>query len=65
MRYVVRNKKAGIIFKQKGTSCKEKELHVNLTSNTFQRKYENLIKTSNTFQRKYETLTVLIYPKIT
>ena len=31
----------GAIFKQKGPSCKKKELHVNSTSNTFHRKYEN------------------------
>ena len=29
------------IFKQKGISCKKTELHVNSTSNVFQRKYEN------------------------
>ena len=29
------------ICKQKGPGYKKKELHVNLTSNTFQRKYEN------------------------
>ena len=30
------------IFKQKVPSCKKKELHVNSTSNTFHKKYENL-----------------------
>ena len=53
MCYVVRNIRAGIIFKQKRSSCKKKELRVNLTSNTFQRKYENFDK----------ILSVLIYPK--
>ena len=31
----------GTIFKRKGPSCKKKELHVNLTSNTFHRKDKN------------------------
>ena len=34
---VIRN----VIFKHKGPSGKTKQLNVNLTSNTFQRKYEN------------------------
>ena len=36
-----RNTKGGIILKQRGLSCKKTELHVNMTSNTFQIKYEN------------------------
>ena len=39
--YAVRNIRAGTIFKQKGPSCKKKELHVTLISNIFKRKYEN------------------------
>ena len=45
----------GTIFKKKEISCKKKKLHVNSTSNTFNRKYENF---------DY-TLTVSICPKIT
>ena len=41
----------GTILKKKELSCKEKELHVN--------------STSNTFHKKYETLTVSICPEIT
>ena len=39
--YAARNIRPGTIFKQKGTSCKKKKLHVNSTSNSSQRKYEN------------------------
>ena len=31
----------GTVFKEQRPSCKKKEFHVNSTSNTFQRKYEN------------------------
>ena len=43
--FVVCNIRAGTIFKQKGSSCKEKKIHVNLISNIFQKRYKNLIKT--------------------
>ena len=47
--------RAGNIFKEKRSSCKKKELHVNSTSTTLPRKIKILI----------ETLTMSIYPKIT
>ena len=48
--------RAEIIFKEKGPSCKKKVwIPREFDFNTFQRKYQNLIK----------TLTVSIYPKIT
>ena len=37
----VRKIRARTISKQREPSCKKKELHVNSTSNTFQRKYQN------------------------
>ena len=41
MCYAVHNLRAGTIFKQRGQSCKKKELHVTSTWNTYQKKYEN------------------------
>ena len=35
------NIRAGTIFKQKGKSCEKNKLHMNSTSNAFERRYEN------------------------
>ena len=45
--YAVHNIRAGTILKQKGPSCKKKELQMNLNSNTFQRKYEHFDENFN------------------
>ena len=42
MKYAVHKTITGTNFKQKGPSCQKKELQVNSTANTFQRKYENV-----------------------
>ena len=45
--HAVQNIRIGTIFRNNGPSYKKKELRMNSTSNTFQRKYENFDENFN------------------